>query len=260
MGVRQVVVTFFNRRFDNVFSKALDESWLHTRWDLFQKYTVASLRNETVQNFDWVVPFHERSPEWLRVAARRLSLPCRVHLSFDQGPINGLATTESLQNDVFLVTRLDSDDGLHALALERIAKAFARYGEEFDAYGFEVGYQYDERTQRLALMNTSSPPFGTRVYFPPVRDPVDSGPEHHRWPDLFRYKDISCGDPIFLQVVHRSNLANRIVYTSSPIARPLSRRILKEAFNIEVPAEAVPARLFASDLIHLLWQVRRTRQ
>lgn len=260
MGVRQVVVTFFNRRLDDVFNKALDESWLHARWDLFQKFTVPSLLKQTVQNFDWVLLFHERSPEWLRVAVRKLNLSCRVHLSFDRGPIHGLATAESLEKDVFLVTRLDSDDAFHAMALERIRGAFALYGEQFDAYGFEVGYQYDERTQRLALTRVESPPFGTRVYFPPVRDPVDSGPEHHRWPSLYRYKDISWGDPMFLQVVHGSNLLNRVLYTSSPIARPLSRHILKEAFNVDLPPKHVPARLFLSDLIHLLWQIRRTRQ
>jgi len=259
MNVRQVVVTFFNRRFSDRFNKALDEAWLRLRWDLFLRFPVSSLAHQTISDFDWVILFHERSPKWLRDAAQNLSLPCRVHLSFDHNCIEALMAPGRLLNDVHLVTRLDSDDALHRCSLERIRQAFETFGEKYDAYNFEFGYQYDTVTQRLVLTRAESPPFGTRVYFPPVHDPVDSGPEHNRWPSLYRYADISFGDPLFLQVVHGDNLLNRISYTGAPISRPLSREILRAAFNVVDDFRPVPARYFTQDLVHLLWQLRRTR-
>ncbi|MDR1910906.1 MAG: putative rhamnosyl transferase, partial [Helicobacteraceae bacterium] len=43
----------------------IDETWLKYRWEIFNRITLPSLKNQTNQNFRILIFFDKRSPQWL---------------------------------------------------------------------------------------------------------------------------------------------------------------------------------------------------
>jgi len=192
-----------------MFTIGLDNDWLQYRWDIFTKFTVPSVAAQTYTDFDWVILCHRRSPQWLREQAQTLKLPCGVRLSFDKID----PTLDDLKDpalEVVLTIRIDSDDAWHCCAMARIRECFEADPYSCEILNFEVGYQYDSLKGRLALMRWLSPPFNTRINFPPILDPLDVGGAHNKLYMKYSYRDISQGDPMLLRVIHGANVHSRI--------------------------------------------------
>ncbi len=264
MRVRQVLLTYFNRRFYSGFTKALDDEWLKYRWKLFNTFTGPSICAQTCIDFDWVILYHDNSPKWLKECAESLEMPCRMRPSFNSidpagGKIDpGLDDLKDSSFDVVLTTRIDSDDALHRCAMAKIRESFEGNPDAYDILNFEVGFQYDCLSQRLAMVKLASPPFDTKINRSPVVNPLDVGGVHSELPEKYRYRDISQGHPMFLQVVHGDNIINRMSSRAIYLSRSLSQYILKEAFNIDDPIREMPLRVRLSDMERLTRQMRRT--
>jgi Putative rhamnosyl transferase len=266
MKVLQVLVTWFNRPRTfgtRPFTRSLEPKWLQYRWNLMETYTIPSLAAQTNTGFDWVVLCHEDSPAWMRerAAAAEARMPFRTF--FDYGDVGNPYLSDlkerSSEADAVLVTRIDSDDMFHRHAMERIRAAFLEKPFEHEILNFSLGYQYEHATQRLGVTWFDSPPFSTRVWPKPCKDPLDHGPAHNELPRLFSCREIGLGIPYMVLHIHDENDSSHFGYDVSRIPRPLSRRILAEGFGVQVVPEVAPLRMFVPDLTNLAWQVVRTR-
>ena len=47
---------------ENPTLKILDEDYLEKRFEIFEKYTLKSISEQTVQDFTWIILFHKRTP------------------------------------------------------------------------------------------------------------------------------------------------------------------------------------------------------
>ncbi len=216
--------------------KRIDDDWLRYRWDIFASITVPSVNNQTDKDFTWVILFDKKSPSWLKDKVNDLNLKCRLYASFqDFGSEEFYSEFRTIvggeKYDVTLLTRLDSDDAIHRAVIERIKTNFFSL-KNIQILNFEIGYQYEIKPRRLAMVKIYSPPFSTKVNLS-EDNPFWDGGKHTELPRLYRYQDISYGDPMFLQSIHRDNLANRLCEKRAYLPHTISTTVLEKAFNIK---------------------------
>lgn len=228
MKIKQILLTWFNRRFDSgSFSKALDDDWLQYRLNLFKKYTYPSILYQTNKNFDWVLLCHEDTPDWLKKELNKMKLYSNIYFLYDDNdPYLEKVNSYKMKYNVVLTTRIDSDDCFHKTALQVIRQSFINtYSENIQIINFELGYQYDCISQRLFLAYLNSPPFSTKINYMDTSEPLDCGPNHSVLKEKFHNIVICKGDPMFLQVIHGNNALNKINYKASPINKNTSKLI-----------------------------------
>lgn len=221
MRFRHVLITMFNRRLggrgplSGAAVDELNEAWLRYRWQLFMRYTVPSVAAQSESDFTWVILCHPESPEWLRARAATVRMKADVHFSFmHQDPaLDRLADGSA---DALLVTRIDSDDAWHRLAMERI-----REDCEADPYTSEIvtltdGYLLDNEAFRMRPYHTFSPPFCTKVDLGPNLNPLNLGGNHTQVRRRFPARSISDGEPMFVQVTHEEHHRGRACEPTDP--------------------------------------------
>ena len=47
---------------NNPMRRILDEDYLEERFSIFEKYTLPSMKQQTNQNFTWIILFHKNTP------------------------------------------------------------------------------------------------------------------------------------------------------------------------------------------------------
>jgi hypothetical protein len=222
------------------------------RWELFETFTVPSIAAQTCADFDWVVLFHRDSPLWLHDRAQNVDVSCRLHCSFDvldpafQDLDSGLAVLRDPSYDVILTLNLDSDDALHRTAVERLRTGYEADQMAHELLVFDTGYRYDRLSQRLEFSHTKASPFLAKINMPPFSRPLAVGGNHVHALQKHTWCDISHGDPLWAQVIHHSNVLNRISSTPSFLSQSLSQHVLREAFNVVDPGQRPSARAYAS--------------
>lgn len=123
---KHFLITRFNLRMSNWHATKsnqaiLDEDWHLERFDLFEKYCLPSVINQSNKNFTWVIFFDNSTPPRFKTKADELMNQYAAFLPvFIDG---GDALTSSLKSiikealkgdDNFVITsRLDNDDSLH---------------------------------------------------------------------------------------------------------------------------------------------------
>ncbi|MEC5184921.1 hypothetical protein RCH12_002392 [Cryobacterium sp. MP_3.1] len=185
------------------------EGWLTGRADLFEKYCLPSVRAQTNQNFRWLVYLDPDSPEWL---IQRLAPYVRDQV-FE--PIYRAAVTPAIILDDIragrttpsadlLTTNLDNDDGLAADFVDRLQRIppSGPRSALYLASGLILGP--DGLFLRVDKLNA----------FCSVRetwnDPVTCWADWHTLLPRSMPSVAVSGPPAWLQVVHGSNVSNRV--------------------------------------------------
>lgn len=211
-----VILTRFSVVFVPEQAPASDD-WLRYRWAFFEEATIASLESQSVHSFRWLVFLDDRAPDWLRErmsAAAGLFEP--VYLS---GPFSVDAVRRAIGSDSaapLITTRLDSDDALgirfvetiQREATEAIAAGLGADGLYLNATrGLQLDrsgriYRYDYAVNPfLSFVEARTPSVPPRTVF---QDGRHSSARDHAPVRSLRV------EPLWLQVVHGSNLMNDI--------------------------------------------------
>ncbi|AXE38684.1 glycosyltransferase [Acidipropionibacterium virtanenii] len=198
------------------------EGWLQNRIELFERYTVPSVRSQTNQDFSWLVYLDPLSPQWLldRLAplvdegllvARYREEVGWQDVAADAGEVTGG------RGGMLITTNLDNDDALAVDFVDRLREA-ALDGRRGAVYLADGLIRVDGRLYRW-------------------RDPVNAfcsvietweAPQT-AWRDwhilLRRHMAVTSleGPPGWLQIVHGRNVSNRI---RGRLADPASCRTL----------------------------------
>ena len=135
--------------------KNLNEDWLKIRLEIFKKYTVPSILNQTNQDFEWIVYCHPDSPQWL---IEELMLIDKVQVSFEYW----YHKTLDLDTDILITSRVDSDDLLHKDYMKHIHEYTDTFIDSYfdqQVYTFNNGYVFDGKS--ITQVSNKRCPFHT---------------------------------------------------------------------------------------------------
>lgn len=221
--VKVIITTRFNVVFtddhflkDKSGSPTRTEAWLKRRFELFEQVCLPSLQAQTDQDFEWLVFFSDGTPDPYKERIRALQKQCPQLVPvflydgeymvgrFKQEVAHRLTST-----DTHLITaRIDNDDAFHRGMVARVRAEFRGQGDEL--LNFVHGLQADPDNGLAAIATEYSNPFLSRIER--VRDGqalTVLDVQHTEAKDSKALRDIRT-EPMWLQLIHGSNVTNRI--------------------------------------------------
>ncbi len=228
-----VIVTRFNVNISTTKTKevarinpAVDVDYLARRFVLFERYTVPSIRAQENQNFIWVVLFHADTPAQYkaRIAALQQDYPvfCPVFVGDDEDVQRVLSDyLLSFAARRYVISRIDNDDAFHTQFTAQIHALVAADASSEYVVIFPYGVQYHE-SQRIAtkyLFDLNH--FSTLVTCYDgqglLKNILDYN--HMKVGEFFTLKQITLPEPMWLEVIHDSNISNRMHVSRRHIIR-----------------------------------------
>lgn len=209
MTTAHVLLTRFNLPSEGAESLVrAREGWLRDRIELFERYTVPSVRAQTLP-VGWLVYADTESPGWLLERLRRheeagvLTVLLRQVVRKDEllRDLHRVVTAEATR---LVTTNLDNDDGLAADFSERVRSAAAAPGPA--AIYLEDGLV---ATAEAAYLRTDP----TNAFCSAVTDvpaTLTCWEDWHNRLHLHMPVRSVPGPPAWLQVVHDGNVSNRV--------------------------------------------------
>ena len=234
MSLAHFLITRFNLRRDAADTRAIDPAWLKGRFDLFDRFCYPTVRNQTNQDFRWLVLFDTDTPEPARTRIRDYQRwPNFIPVYFDAGSREQAKAAVAAQLEgklgevkptVLATTRLDNDDAVCRTFTQDIRNH--AHAAEPTLIEFPVGYVWHR--DRIYLDRQPRNPFTTLVE--PLREAggfrTVFGTSHHDIGRGCRLLEPNL-KPSWVQVIHGGNVANRQRGIRQSIAG------LSESFAIE---------------------------
>lgn len=217
-----VILTRFNVRWDEAPtgpSIGTDPAWLGPRFELFERYCLPSILGQSRTDFSWIIFFdHETPPEFAERARALAKLRPGIFPTFCQSlPLS--LVRETIENclpdtpEWLLTTRLDNDDGLHRDFVATVQDGQGlRQAEVLNCpLGIVLNGDraYRQRHTSNAFISLSEPFADARTIFSIQRHVYAS--ESYPVRQLAR-------SPMWLQVIHDSNVSNRVRGQRLPMA------------------------------------------
>ena len=123
--------------------------WLEHRFQLFEKYCLPSVKNQTLQKFEWIVLFDSMTPDSFKERIEGYQKECPQLRSVFVEPENGWRFAEIFRSEIVkrlkskrvLTTYLDNDDALNVSFVEDLQRRAltVSYGTFIN---YDDGYQY----------------------------------------------------------------------------------------------------------------------
>lgn len=215
---------------------ATDCNYLTERFRLFQTYTVPSIQNQTSRNFKWVVLFSKRTPDIFKrqIDAIQNDFPqfIPVYLDSDENITVKLEPFVFQRGNVNISTRVDNDDSLSLNYVERVQKLYSELNkEEKYVLIFDDGYQFDEKTKYCNKYHFVTNHFSSLI-IPSNNLEYDHILRYSHMEIEQSMKVIHIGSefPMWLEVVHATNVSNRIHAKYNELIR---ERQALEVFGID---------------------------
>ena len=237
-GCRHFIITLFNLQLwprDKQGEQTQTEAWTQQRADLFERYCLPSLQQQTVGDFIWLVLFDRNSPpsllrrieDWQRQvpqlhplffgeeAAELLSKDDTQRALFLRKTVKKIADTEPPCRWL-LTTNVDNDDAVHRQLVEALQQAFEKeHPEGPHLFCFPSGWQWFEQGRVLLRMRYPHNHFLT------LAEPVEEGQlpltikyfKHTKARKLLPTTDLE-GEPMWMEVVHGRNVSNGLRLSS----------------------------------------------
>lgn len=218
MTFRHILLTRFNCRFAAKWTDvAIDPAWLGPRFELFERYCLPSVRQQTENGFKWIIFFDRETPE--PYAARARELAKGAYNAHFVGDLSGDLIRKTIRDtadgaDRVITTRLDNDDAVANDFVERIQAAAQQTPERY-YLNFPKGLivSGDRLYHRIDRSNAFV------SYVEPVGDELEGV-----WAQP--HTQIAAHAPVFqidedagwLQVVHGANVSNKVRGTRIPRA------------------------------------------
>ena len=211
-----VVITRFNLATigrEQAFRNA--PGWLEGRFDLFEKYCLPTMAAQTNRNFIWLVLFDEATPDWARERIVRCQQVCPFTAQFlglfdsaGWGRLVRAVIGDPVPGRLVVTSGLDNDDGLAADYVARVQDCAVR---EWRGKTFAINLSHGLvlANRRLYLHHHRSCAFTNMVEAdtPDIR--TTKTIRHMDLPMVLPLVQIG-GAPGWLQVVHGSNVSNKV--------------------------------------------------
>ncbi len=221
MKVQHFLLTRFNIllwRQDKEGKKVRTIKWLEHRFSLFEKYCLPSIKNQTCQNFEWIVLFDSMTPEKFKARIEDYQKVCPQLTPVFVEPENGKRFAEIFRREIVkrirakrvLSTYLDNDDVLNIGFIEDLLSRSLSVCDGTFFY-YDEGYQF--YTEDKYMMQIHYP----RNHFVSVVEKGDAatvkgvfGYGRHYYIDKIEGANIVHveTEPMWCEVVHEKNILN----------------------------------------------------
>ncbi len=245
-----ILLTRFNTRTSN--RPAPDSRWLAHRFDLFDKYTFPSVRNQSNLNFIWLVFFDSETPIEFRgkiatYAQWEKFVPCfidELEIGLDAPQVVSPFVRDNIHPDskYLITTRIDNDDAVSIDFIESVQHEFSE--QPFEFVNFLNGYALCKK--KLYRKRGDSNPFLSLIEL--IDDLRTVWYQAHRKVNqVGKVRQIK-SKPMWLQVIHGKNVSNKVLMPNMRV--PLQR--LGQDFQLGFSLDAGSENLFFYD-----WTIRR---
>lgn len=185
--------------------------WLDRRFGLFEQFCLPSIAGQTERNFHWLIYFDKDTPAEFRERIERdrqiFNFTPRYVAMFDKAMIaEDVRALASPGEQLIVTTRLDNDDALSNDFVARV-QATAADASAQTVLNFTQGIAM--RKGRLYTAADHSNPFTSLVERDLASVETIWAKAHHELGEKWTIKQVP-GRPVWLQVVHGENVANRI--------------------------------------------------
>jgi hypothetical protein len=232
MRIRHFILTRFN---NGVYASGGlrggigPAEWTRRRLELFNKYTRPSIEAQTVRDFEWILLVDPRTEKWVLDDLELTGVPhhIRIESKFYPIPVNPRTQggflfvrdiIDASSYDYIITTRLDSDDAVFPLFVEKIQDSTGN-GDSAFAFDFVNGCIYDERSGRMFSIfwggrhNTcENSQFVSLIlssdYIAKKGFTTCMLSSHCRIHEFFRKKGMATTYPTTIMIVHRNNICN----------------------------------------------------
>ncbi len=253
MNIQTLLLTRFNIKFNRRFTYNNDPAWLSVRFDLFEKYCLPSVINQTSENFKFILFFDKGTPDEFKTRAEGYKLKySNVEICYSEGVdvSDGSMSNDNLpdvkdknyvrlvqpfldESDYILTIRLDNDDAIESTYVENLqnkANEILKGATNLPiVLGSRMGLQLllDKGTMYKMLYpnNHFIGLLTERVNFMTILDDT-----HLVMTQKFEYTPICSNDPMWMEIVNGTNADNEFVLLAFP--RPMGHVCQKFGFDI----------------------------
>lgn len=192
----------------NYTDDRLTKKWIENRLDIFEKYTLQSLINQTNQKFDVYLSCESVTiPIINECLSRRTSLPVNIHFNTISN-IHKEIIQDMGNYDYLYHIRLDSDNLYHKDFIQKLYDYKPK--DDTQVIISQYGYVYDIRDGSLAPYYQYSPPFYAYIYKKQdflngfrYRTPLG----HTKIPNYWKYEFVEGYN--YMVTLHGNNVLNR---------------------------------------------------
>ena len=211
----------------------LNEEYLGTRFRLFEKFCFPSVVSQANQNFKWLVFFDSRTPDNCKKRIGKYSeysnfVPIYVD-EFNSTTLRKAIADNLTDAPEYLITsNLDNDDAISRDYVQLVQREFNE--QKNTAITFPYGYVWKEPSGKLYLREYLSNPFISLIESAENFKTVYHIPHQDYLPKYAKtglIKPIKT-HPTWMQVIHGSNLRNRIEGIRKP------RKKIGKDFSINI--------------------------
>jgi Protein of unknown function (DUF3118). len=207
------IITRFNLR----SSWAYDEAWFLDRLELFDKYTLPSLRRQTNKNFTWHLLFDQKrtKPHLEKLEAlNHNGIDLRFHLFGEkEEPFEELKKQIYSEGEAILTSRVDNDDILHpdyvAVMQKEASKKLAEGLQKPELFDFMISYYWSPEQKTMTRRREYYPsPFSSLIEIGSPNEPLHTvyAGNHTKLHHQFSFNELPGAAAI--AVVHGNNVLN----------------------------------------------------
>lgn len=195
-----------------------DENYLTYRFEIFEKYTLPSIKNQTNNNYKWIVLFHSETPEKFKQKIEGIQnefinfIP--VYLSEEEGPNKDNIVLDILKKDTaewIITTRIDNDDAFSTDYIDTIQNYVQNNKSKNYFLNFTYGLNYIHTSGYMNVVEARQNHFISLV------SRNDNNVSH-----VFQYKHTETGKfysvkelgdkshPMWIEIRHATNFLNGV--------------------------------------------------
>lgn len=215
------ILTRFNLRLwnkDKVGKTVHSQEWLKHRFELFERYCLPSIMNQTCKLFQWIVLFDSSTPKEFKDMVEEWRKQCPRLVPVFVAPENGRRFAEIFRMEVVkrlyakrvITTYLDNDDALNVRFVEELQKRVQSLSDGTFIY-FTEGYQFFTDYEYMMKIHYPRNHFVSVVESgEPSRVKTIYGYGSHYYIDKIKGVRIEyvINLPMWCQVVHERNMGN----------------------------------------------------
>ena len=122
--------------------RILEEGYLEQRFNIFEKFTLQSIKQQTNQNFTWLILFHKQTPKKFLERIKQLKKEFDfIDLYFEDDERFSFSDYYN-SNEYYITTRIDNDDMIENDYIARVQQ-YANQNLHECVLSFDKGIKYD---------------------------------------------------------------------------------------------------------------------
>ena len=236
-------ILIFNK--DKEGNKVRSASWLEHRFELFERYCLPSLKNQTCQDFQWIVLFDSTTPERFKERIERYKEELPQLIPVYVRPEGGQYFPQVFRDEVVkrlnrervLTTYLDNDDAFDIHFVEDIQSRVTELPDgTFITY--DSGYQYFTDYKYVMRIQYPRNHFMSVIEEAGVRVKTIYGYGSHYY--ISKIPDVKIEHvknlPIWCEIIHEKNMGNDAYFLRAKMMKDES--LLLTAYGIQEKVNA----------------------